>query len=373
MKTAADKDCRFQCNVAPDGVAQILMEGDWLWPAAIGRILPEASKTVSVTVDASRVGKWNSSFMVFLYRLQKECKSASLPLDFKSLPDGADRLLRLSAAGGVKKFEAASKSDPITRLGEFSLEVLTACRTGVEFLGELLIAFFKLVRGRARMRWGDVWTEIIKAGPKALFIVSLIGFLMGLILAFIGAIPLKWFRAEVYVASLIGIGMLRLMAAVMAGTVMAGRTGAAYAAELGTMQVNEEIDALESMGIPPMEFLVLPRTIALTLMLPMLCVYADIVGVFGGLVVGVFYLKLTVVEYWQQLVDTTRMSDLFVGLFTSFVFAILIAICGCLRGLHCGRSSAAVGQATTAAMVSSLVCLVIATSIITIVTVSLDI
>ena len=223
------------------------------------------------------------------------------------------------------------------------------------------------------MRWEDVWNEIIKAGPKALFIVCLIGFLMGLILAFIGSIPLKWFRAEVYVASLIGIGMLRLMAVVMTGTVMAGRTGAAYAAELGTMQVNEEIDALESMGISPMEYLVLPRVIALTLMMPFLCLFADIIGVLGGMVVGVFYMGLSSLEYWQQMSDTTRVNDLLVGLFTSLVFAVLIALCGCIRGIRCGRSSDSVGQATTAAMVSSLVCLVIATAIITVITVNLKI
>ena len=184
---------------------------------------------------------------------------------------------------------------------------------------------------------------MVKAGPQALAIVSLIGFLIGLILAFIGAIPLKWFGAEIYIASLIGIGILRLMGAVMTGVVMAGRTGAAYAAELGSMQVNEEIDALESMGIPPMEFLVLPRFLALTAMLPLLGLFGDLVGILGGMVVGVYYLDLTYTQFWQQLMQTTRLSDLFVGLFTCWVFGMLIAICGCLRGLQCGRSSEAVG------------------------------
>ena len=154
---------------------------------------------------------------------------------------------------------------------------------------------------------------------------------------------------------------------------MAGRTGAAFAAELGTMQVNEEIDALESMDISPIEFLVLPRMIALTLMMPFLFLYGSYAGILGGEAVAVFYLNLTDMTYWEQLISTTRLCDLYVGLFTSVVFGILVAVCGCFRGLQCGRSSEAVGQATTSAMVTSIISLVISTSIITVLTVLLKI
>ena len=359
-------------SVDSDGNALISLKGDWVDSITNDPILKEAQKIKSVTVDAANVGKWKTPLMVFLYRLNKECLSAKLPLHLQNLPKGAARLLELSNSGGKKNFIHENPGF-FEKFGFLCISLFTSCGDGFQFFGELLASVFRLFTGRARMRWCDVWTEIVKAGPHALFIVSLIAYLMGLILAFIGAIPLKWFRAEIYVASLIGIGMMRLMAAVMTGTVMAGRTGASYAAILGTMQVNEEIDALESMGIPPMDFLVLPRVIALTLMLPLLCIYADIVGILGGMTVGVFYMNLTSTAFWQQLISTSRMADLFVGLFTSFVFAILIAICGCIKGINCGRSSASVGQATTAAMVSSLVCLVIATSVITVITVSLGI
>ena len=371
MKTANAQNM-FDYSVGDDGNAFITLKGDWMDGIGDGIILKEIRKLSSVTVDATNIGKWGTPLMILLYRLNKECQAASIPLNLTNLPKGASRLLELSKSSGRKQFLHESP-DFLERLESFCINFSSSCGDGLQLLGETCVSLLRLATGRARMRWCDVWTEIIKAGPHALFIVSLIGYLMGLILAFIGAIPLKWFRAEIYVASLIGIGMMRLMGAVMTGTVMAGRTGAAYAAELGTMQVNEEIDALESMGISPIDFLVLPRVIALTLMLPLLCIYADIMGILGGMTVGVFYLNLTVTAFCQQLVSTSRMADLVIGIFTSFVFAILISLCGCFRGINCGRSSASVGQATTAAMVSSLVCLVLATSIITVITVSLGI
>ena len=370
--TMASKEDRFDYIVDEDGKALINLKGDWTEGIGDGIILKDVKKLSSVTVDGTNMGKWGTPLMILLYRLNRECQAASIPLNLANLPKGASRLLELSRSSGRKQFHHESLGF-FERLDSFCMDFFSSCGDGLQFVGEICVALLRLVTGRARMRWCDVWTEIIKAGPHAFFIVSLIGYLMGLILAFIGAIPLKWVRAEIYVASLIGIGMMRLMGAVMTGTVMAGRTGAAYAAELGTMQVNEEIDALESMGISPMDFLVLPRFIALTLMLPLLCIYADVMGILGGLTVGVFYLNLTVTAFWQQLISTSRLADLAIGIFTSFVFAILISLCGCLKGVNCGRSSASVGQATTAAMVSSLVCLVVATSIITVITVSLGI
>lgn len=354
-----------------DGVVRLVLTGDWVTGSASHTPeLPVGAGTL--TVSAAKLGRWDGTLAAFLYAVRCQCRRQGVEFVCEALPDGLAKLLRLS--------DSAPDTPPkpyvpgfLERCGIGTTEVVAAFLVGMEFTGALIRAFGRLLRRRARMQWRDVLSEIIKAGPDAVGIVCLIGFLMGLILAFIGSIPLKWFHAEVYVSSLIGIGMFRLMGAVMTGVVMAGRTGAAYAAELGTMQVNEEIDALESMDIPPMEFLVLPRFIALTLMMPLLCMFANLAGVLGGMVVGIFYLDLTYLEYWSKLADTTRLSDLFVGLFTSFVFGNLVAICGCLRGLRCGRSSEAVGQATTAAMVSSIICLVISTSLITVATVILGI
>jgi phospholipid/cholesterol/gamma-HCH transport system permease protein len=160
------------------------------------------------------------------------------------------------------------------------------------FIGEAFVAFLKLFTGKARFQRRDLWVIFQETGVQALPIVSLISLLVGLILAFVGAVQLRMFGAQIFVADLVGIGMVRVLGAVMTGVIMAGRTGAAFAGELGTMQVNEEIDALQTLGIPPMEFLVLPRMLALMLMMPLLCLYADLMGLLGGLIVGVGMLNL---------------------------------------------------------------------------------
>jgi phospholipid/cholesterol/gamma-HCH transport system permease protein len=173
------------------------------------------------------------------------------------------------------------------------------------------------------------------------------------------------FGAEIFVADLVGIAMVRVMGAIMTGIIMAGRTGASFAAQLGTMQVNEEIDALKTMGISPMEFLVLPRMLALMLMMPLLCLYADLMGILGGMIVGVSMLDLGVVQYYAETTRAVGLTNLWIGLFHSMVFGVLVALAGCMRGMQCGRSASAVGNATTSAVVTGIVSIVVATAIIT--------
>jgi phospholipid/cholesterol/gamma-HCH transport system permease protein len=161
--------------------------------------------------------------------------------------------------------------------------------------------------------------------------------------------------------------MVRVMGAIMTGIIMAGRTGAAFSAEIGTMQVNEEIDALQTMGISPMEFLVLPRMLALVIMMPLLCIYADLMGIIGGFIVGVGMLGLTPMEYYHETIRSLSLTNFWIGLFHGAVFGVIVALAGCLRGMQCGRSASAVGTATTSAVVTSIVAIVIATAIITVV------
>jgi phospholipid/cholesterol/gamma-HCH transport system permease protein len=235
----------------------------------------------------------------------------------------------------------------------------------VDFIGDAFIAFLRLLRGKARYRPSELFVIIQDCGAKAFPIVSLISLLVGLILAFIGAIQLKMFGAQIYIADLVGIGMVRVMGAVMTGIIMAGRTGAAFAAHIGTMQVNEEIDALETMGISPMEFLVLPRMLALTLMMPLLCLYSDLMGILGGMIVGVGMMDLTAMEYFMETKKAVSVGNLWIGLFQSVVFGILVSLSGCLRGMQCGRSASSVGDAGTSAVVTGIVSIVVATAIIT--------
>jgi phospholipid/cholesterol/gamma-HCH transport system permease protein len=237
----------------------------------------------------------------------------------------------------------------------------------MDFLGGAGVAVARLFTGRATLRWSDLLLFMQEAGSQAVPIVSLISLLVGLILAFVGAIQLKAFGAQIYVADLVGIAMVRVMGAIMTGIIMAGRTGAAFAAQLGTMQVNEEIDALKTLGVEPMEFLVLPRMVALVIMMPLLCIYADIMGILGGMIVGVTMLDLNPIVYLNQTKAAVSLTNVWIGLFYGAVFGMLVALSGCLRGIQCERSASAVGYAATSAVVTGIVSIIVATAIITVI------
>jgi phospholipid/cholesterol/gamma-HCH transport system permease protein len=235
-----------------------------------------------------------------------------------------------------------------------------------QFVGELVLSFARLLTGRASFRRIELLGFLQSAGPEALPIVTLIGLLVGAVLAFVGAVQLQMFGAEIYVANLVGLGSVREMGAMMTAIIMAGRTGSAYAAQLGTMQVNDEIDALKTFGVSVIDFLVLPRTLALLIMLPLLTLWANLMGILGGMLVGVLVLDIGLLEYLIQTQESMGLGDLSVGLVKSFIFAFVIALSGCMRGLQSGRNSSAVGQATTSAMVTAILLIVIWDAVTTI-------
>ena len=323
-----------------------------------------------LTVDMGAVTGWDSLFAAMLCRLREWCGGRDIAVEMKGVPSGLSRLMRLSSASPLHHATAENSTTFLERIGTGGMNAWEQFLQVCAFLGELFFALMRLLRFRSRMRWCDFLTELRKCGPSALGINLLVGFLIGLIWAFIGALLLRRFSAEEYVATMIGLGVCRLMGAVMTGTVMAGRTGTAFAAELGAMKVNEETDALESMGIPLMDFCVLPRMLALTIMMPFLCIYSDLAGIFGGMVVSALYADISPKSYWEQLCNTTEVQQVLIGLFTSFVFGILISLCGCMKGLQCSRSSSGVGQATTSAVVASILCMTVSTAIITVITVA---
>jgi len=289
-------------------------------------------------------------------------------LDRTGLPHGAGRLLDLASA--VPERKGARREEVhegwLARIGLTVIETGASAREMLAFIGESLIGFLKFLTGRASYRRRDLIKIMQDCGVRALPIVTVINLLVGMILGFVGAIQLKMFGAEIYVADLVGVGMVRIMSAIMTGIIMAGRTGAAFAAQLGTMQVNEEIDALRTLGVPPMEFLVVPRMAALILMMPFLCVYADLMGVLGGGLVGVS-MGITPSEYIAQTRGAIGLTHFWIGLFHSVVFGALVALSGCLRGMQCGRSAADVGDATTSAVVTGIVSIIVATAVITVV------
>jgi phospholipid/cholesterol/gamma-HCH transport system permease protein len=288
--------------------------------------------------------------LTFLRQVMEASTHRQSVVDQQGLPEGVRRLLALAAA--VPEREGARRGGArLSWLASIGTEVLAGWKGAwdmVAFIGEAVLACLRLVGGAARFRRVDLVLFMQECGAQALGIVTLISFLIGLILAFMGAVQLRQFGAQIYVADLVGLGMTREMGAIMTGVIMAGRTGAAFAAQLGTMQVNEEIDALTTMGIPPMEFLVLPRMLALMVMMPLLCVYADLVGMGAGLLIGTGLLDMSLVQYVNETQKAVHLVDCGLGLFKSAVFGALVALAGCVRGMHCGRSAAAVGAAATA-------------------------
>ncbi|MEJ2456304.1 MAG: MlaE family lipid ABC transporter permease subunit [Candidatus Thiodiazotropha sp.] len=359
----------------PSGESALLtLEGDWTldqmrleWSGFQLELAARASLH-RVRLECAQLGQWDSRLLTLLQALFDFAEERGIELDLSGLPEGVVRLLKLSRAvperTGNPHQEATGSL--LHNIGEMTLAGWRELQQFNAFVGELLLSFGRLLSGRASFRRIDLLRFLQSAGPEALPIVTLIGLLVGAVLAFVGAVQLQMFGAEIYVANLVGLGSVREMGAMMTAIIMAGRTGSAYAAQLGTMQVNDEIDALKTFGISVIDFLVLPRTLALLLMLPLLTLWADVLGILGGLLVGVLVLDISLLEYLIQTRDSMGLWDLAVGLIKSVIFALVIAMSGCLRGLQSGRNSSAVGNATTSATVTAILLIVIWDAITTI-------
>jgi phospholipid/cholesterol/gamma-HCH transport system permease protein len=328
-----------------------------------------------VALDAAGLTAWDSMLIAGLSRLQHQCREAGIELDLGSLPAGARRLVELAAA--VPERHGARR--PPTHhgfLAALGIEVITAAQSlgeMVRFLGETMLALWAALRGRARYRWSDLLQVIEENGPAALPIVGLVNFLIGMIVAFIASIQLQQFAAEIYIANLVGIGVVREMGPMMTAIILAGRTSAAFAAQLGTMQVNEEISAFRTLGIPPIQFLVLPRVIALVLMMPLLVLYANVIGIFGGALVALAKLNLSLPLFYEQLIVAVQIHDWVGGLIKSAVFGMIVVLSGCLRGMQAERSASSVGAAATSAVVTSIVFIIATDAIFAVVYIALGV
>ena len=331
-------------------------------PALALRELAATPAPKRISFDASGLTGWDSGLVSFLAQIGEACRDRGVAVDREGLPDGLKRLLELADAVPEKEGArgAESKVSWLARIGDATIGYGLSLQEFLSFLGELTIAFGRFVRGKARYRGVDFLQLLQDCGANAVGIVCLIAFLVGVILAFMGAVQLQKFGAAIYVADLVAIGTTREMGAMMTAIIMAGRTGAAFAAQLGTMKVTEEIDALTTMGIAPEEFLVVPRVLALVLMMPLLCLFADLVGILGGAFVGVTVLDISARTYYRETVAAVNLVNLFGGLFKATVYGGLIALAGCLRGFQCGNSSSAVGDAAMQAVVTAIVMVVVA-------------
>jgi phospholipid/cholesterol/gamma-HCH transport system permease protein len=360
----------------PDGDTLLVgLRGKWILGAAIPSA-DEVQKQIRSHPTVRRIGfdtrqltDWDSGMLTFLLKVISQIQKSSVKIDDGGLPEGVKKLLHLATAVPERKGARREKThEPLLqRIGDYAVDTGRATVEYIDFIGAAFLALLKFLAGKARFQRSDLILFIEQSGAQALPIVTLISVLVGLIFAFIGAVQLMMFGAQIYVADLVGIAMMRVMGAVMTGVIMAGRTGAAFAAQIGTMQVNEEVDALLTLGISPMEFLVLPRMLALILMMPLLCIYADLMGILGGMIVGVGMLDIEVELYINQTLKALNLTHFAIGIVHSIVFGVLIALAGCLRGIQCGRSASAVGDATTSAVVTSIVAIVVATAIITVV------
>jgi phospholipid/cholesterol/gamma-HCH transport system permease protein len=323
--------------------------------------------------EPSGLEAWDSALVAFVHAAAALASNRDLEVDLSMLPEGARKLVELARAVPPRLQPVAPSDDALTaRVGEVALHAWGTAGDALTFLGETVLALGAMLRGRARFRRVDLMHAVEAAGVGALGIVALINFLIGAVLAFVGAVQLQQFGAGIYVANLVAIGVARELGALMTGIVMCGRTGAAFAAVLGTMTVNEEVDALRTMGLKPVEFLVLPRVLATSLMLPALVAYADLLGFLGGAFVGVALLHLGAVEYARQTQDALALQHVIIGLVKSVAFGMVVALTGCYYGIRCGRSAAAVGEATTKAVVMGIVLVVVVDAVFTVLLYVLD-
>ena len=345
---------------------QITLSGPWDMKEglpgveSVQQAIESGPKPARVTFNAQQLGDWDSALLIFLAKLADVCNTLGVTLDRSGLPGGVSRLLGLAEAVPERKgAKSESEKQPLlARIGLGALAARDEARDFLRFVGQTSLAFAALLRGRARFRMEDLWLYIQQVGADALPIITLISFLVGVIMAFVGAVQLEKFGAAIYVADLVGIAVVREMGAMMTGIVMAGRTGAAFAAQLGTMKVTQEVDALTTMGISPLEFLVLPRALALCLMMPLLCLYSDLIGILGGAAIATGMLGLSLPVYFTELFQAVSTADLAGGVFKASVYGVLIALAGCLRGMQSGNSASAVGDAATSAVVTGIVLII---------------
>ena len=353
------------------GEVVLVLSGDWQkdGPAVVmeGEVPDQAPDRYA----CDGLGRFDSTLPAFLLaRLRKAGKTRSARPDqsqeadvrppLEGLPSNLQGLMELAMAV-PEKSEALRKSRPpseLKKLGKIALEVWGGIMSVAEFTGQSVLSAGRFCTGKARFRSRDFWMVLQECGPSALPIVTLISFLIGLILAFVGNVQLASFGASLYVADLVGIAMVREMGVVMTAIIMSGRTGAAFAAHLGSMKANEEIDALQTFGFNSFDFLVLPRMLALIVMMPLLTIYANAVGILGGMLVGAT-VGIPPILYWNETLVAVNLTNASLGIFKSVFFGAAIALSGCLQGMHAGNSSAAVGEATTRAVVTAITAVIV--------------
>lgn len=352
--------------------AIVMLAGDWSLEAEQPRFddlmtgaPAQRGRIRVVEFDASALGTWDSSLLIFLMRGEEYCEEHGVQFDGSGLPEQVPRLLALARAVPERAQSGEPERQPfLARLGTAALRVRSNATAAITFVGEVAIALAGVVTRRVPMRWRDFWNVVQANSSGALPIVTLIAILVGVIIAFLGVVVLARFGAGYYVSYLVGFGMLRELGALMTGIIIAGRTGAAFAAELGSMKITEEIDAFSTLGISPIEHLVLPRVLGIFLMMPLLALYADFIGIAGGMLVSATLLDLSFKQFFGGLLAAVTLSDALLGIAKAVIFGFIVGIAGCMKGMQAGSDASAVGRAATAAVVLGITLIIMANAIV---------
>jgi phospholipid/cholesterol/gamma-HCH transport system permease protein len=345
------------------------LAGDWRGAAAVALSPPPlALGAGAVTVDARSLAAWDGGLAAALRDQLAPLARRGVALHLGSLPHGVRSVLEIALpAPGAAPVVAPAPPRGLAAVGEWVLAAAADALTTAAFIGEVLLALLRLLRGKSDMRGSDLLRQIDQTGPLSIPIVSLTCFLVGLLLAYMGGAQLDKLGAQAYIADIVTVGMVREMGALMTGVILSGRVGAAYAAQLATMKAGEEIDALRALGVDPIDHLVLPRLLALVLVAPLLMAYASIVGVLAGLPAATLVYAVPASEYLHKCQAALTWTHIWVGAFKCTLYAALVALAGCREGLHAGRNAQAVGEATTTAVVKALVWIVTAACTTTVV------
>ncbi len=333
--------------------------------------LLDAKKISTLTIDFSAVSSFDSAGALVLLELKRKAKQRTIPVVSTGMSKNIQGLLSLIHEDSLEKAMQASAirkkhREFVPKVGEASIAIVTDIRFLIAFVGDACIGLFKACLSPRKVRWSDTITTMMRSGVDALPIVLLINFLIGLIMGFQASLQLRQYGANIFVADLVGLAQVRELGPLMTAIVVAGRSGSAFAAEIGTMKVSEEVDALTTMGLDTTRFLIVPKILALLLTLPTLTLFADAVGILGGMIVGVVHLDLTVTQYWGETTKVMTLFDVFSGYFKSIVFAFLIAGVGCLRGFQVKGGAEGVGMATTSAVVSGIFLIIFSDAIFTV-------
>lgn len=372
MASVSHPDIDMRAEGPRDGVFKLTLAGrldsnttGGIWRQATTRV--SGAKAANVIVDASGIDYCDGAGIALLVHLRRLQSKAGGSLQIDGLrAEFADLLGDQSAGISVERAGEDVRGGLAEEIGEATVEVWRDIQTLISFVGELGVGLAYAVIHPRRVRWRDALRVAEAAGVNALPIVALVSFLMGLIMAFQAAIPLRQFGAQIFIANLIGLSMLRELGPLMTAIILAGRSGSAFAAELGTMKVREEIDALRTMGLDPVRFLIVTRVVAAVCMMPLLTIFADLVGLMGGSVV-MLSLGFPLITYFHQIQYAVSYGSLVGGLVKAFVFGILVAGIGCLRGLQTKSGATSVGESTTSAVVSGIILIAITDGIFSVV------